>query len=413
VDGKPTILCNAETPTAPCEASLVAPRFDDLLNAFGPEERAGIQLILSELSRALDERGEDVNAAALELRPALVAANEALAEVNSQNTALRSLIEDAEAVTGQAAAKRAELGKLIESLETTLAVTASEGQALDAGLEDLPETLAETRPTLAALRRAASAATPLARDLRAMSPALATALDQMPGFLDDAVAVIGRTTPTLKLTRKLLRAGTPTIEADPKRVVTGAFDLAPAISNLLKGTIGNEHSIRALFGDDSGGVAGAGTLDEFGLGAVTTEPGQPGYENRNWFRISAVLNCTMFGIPVEDGCLQDFLTMNRARDAAGASGRASAGRGNDAGATAGSGGAGGQASPQAPSGGSPGGRGPGGRNPADALRDLLKPGGLNRRLDELRNGRGNGGRGGNDRPPRRDAVRDVLDYLLR
>jgi ABC-type transporter Mla subunit MlaD len=419
VDGKPTIPCNAETATAPCEASLVAPRFDDLLNAFGPEERAGIQLILTELSTALDERGEDVNAAALELRPALVAANDALAEVNRQNAALRPLIEDAENVTGQASAKRSELAKLIESLETTLAVTASEADSLDAGLEDLPETLTESRPTLAALRRAAIATTPLARDLRATAPQLATALDQTPGFLDDSVAVIRRTTPTLKLTRGLLRAGTPTIEADPTRVVTGAFDLAPAISNLLKGTLGNEHSIRALFGDDSGGVPGAGTLDEFGLGAVTTEPGQAGFENRNMFRISAVLNCTMFGLPVESGCLQDFVNQVRAGDAEGAAAPTRNRSQGGSGSGSGDGGSGDGSGSQAPSGGG----GSSGRDPGETLRDLLRPGGLNRRLDELGRGLGRGlgggrngggsGNGGGGGGGGRNAVRDLLDYLLR
>ncbi len=84
-----------------------------------------MKLILLELSRALDERGDDVNAAALELRPAMVAANEALAEVESQNAALRSVIEDAEDVSAQAAKRRVDLANMIDSLETTLGATAS------------------------------------------------------------------------------------------------------------------------------------------------------------------------------------------------------------------------------------------------------------------------------------------------
>lgn len=318
--GAPTIACNAEGPADPCENSLAAPRFDDLLNSFGPPERAGVKLILGEVSRALDERGHDVNEAALELRPALLAANRALGEVNRQNDALRPLIEDAEAVTGQAASRRAELARLIDSLETTLAVTASETGALDAGLERLPATLTRAHSTLSALREAAVAGQPLARELGAGAGQLADAVEKAPDFLADADAVLERTQPTLELTRKLLVAATPTIAADPQRVVTGAFDLAPAISNLLTGALGDENTIKGLFGDDSGGV-GPGTLDRFGLGAVTVEPGnQAGYPaehvDRNFFRISAVLNCTMFGVPVEPGCLADLL--GGARQASGA-----------------------------------------------------------------------------------------------
>ena len=307
VDGAPTIECNAQAASDPCKATLSAPRFDDLLNAFGPAERTGVELILLELSRGLDERGDDVNAAALELRPAMVAANDALSEVQTQNAALRAVIEDAEDVTGQAASRRAELAGMIDDLETTLAATASESGGLDAGLERLPETTKRARTTMGALARAAEAGLPLAEDVEASAPELASALGSAPGFLDDAGVVLDHAAPTLELTRKLLRAGEPTIRADPTRVVTGPFDLAPATSNLLTGVLGDENTIKALFGDDSGGD-GPGTLDRSGLGAVAVEPGnQPGYpadhQNRNFVRISAVLNCTMFGVPVEPGCL--------------------------------------------------------------------------------------------------------------
>ncbi|HYH62707.1 MAG TPA: MlaD family protein [Solirubrobacterales bacterium] len=312
VDGVPTIECGAETPQSPCQATLAAPRFDDLLNAFGPAERSGVKLILLELSRALDERGDDVNAAALELRPAMVAANQALAEVNSQNDALRAVIEDAEDVTGQAAAKRAELAGLIDSLETTLIATAEESGSLDAGLERLPETTAQARSTMSSLANAAEAGVPLARELEASAPSLASAIDAAPGFLDDAEVALDESEPTLELTRRLLKAGEPTIEADPTRVVTGAFDLAPAISNLLTGVLGGDETIKALFGDDGKGTA-SGTLDRFGLGAVSNEPGNQLFypesnANRNMFRISAVFNCTMFGVPVEPGCLLDVIS---------------------------------------------------------------------------------------------------------
>ena len=103
--------------------------------------------------------------------------------------------------------------------------------------------------------------------------------------------------------------------------MTGAFDLAPAVSNLLTGVLGGDETIKALFGDDGKGTA-SGTLDRFGLGAVSNEPGnQPGYPasnvNRNMFRISAVFNCTMFGVPVEPGCLLDVISPRSAGSEAG------------------------------------------------------------------------------------------------
>ena len=315
VDGKPTIECNAERATDPCANTLVAPRFDDLMNAFGPAQRAGLKLILVELSRALDNRGADLNQAALELRPALVATNQALAEVNSQNRALKSLIVNASDVTGQAASRTRELDGLIDGLSRVLDTTAAESGALDAGIEELPETLDEAQTLLIALHGAAIAGEPLATNLASAAPDLGTALTLAPPFLDDVSAVIERSSPTLELTRRLAVAGAPTIAADNERVVTGPFDLAPAVSNLFKGLFGTKETFDAFFGDDSDGV-GPGTLHKRGFAGISVEPGnQPGYPasyaDRNWGRVSLVLNCEAFGLEVKPGCLGSLLASSR------------------------------------------------------------------------------------------------------
>ena len=314
-NGVPTIACAPAKPTAPCANTLAAPRFDDLLNAFGPRERTGVRLLLVELAHAVDQRGEDINRAAIELRPAIDAADQALTEINRQNAALRSVIGDAEAVTGQAASHTKELDRLIASLDTTLGATAAESENLDQGLANLPGTLGETRSTLAALTSAADAGRPLAEQLLAASPRLASALRKAPGFLDDAEAFLDDTDPTLDLTRKLLRAGAPTIAANPDRVITGPFDLGPALSNLLTGVLGDSHTFAALFGDDSGGE-GKGTLGRVGLGAVSVEPGNQvgypaGFADRNFTRITGVLNCQTVGQPVKPGCLAGALSLAR------------------------------------------------------------------------------------------------------
>jgi len=89
----------------PTSRTMSAPRFDDLLNSFNEPVRQGLKLILIETGMSLEGRGEDLNQAALRLRPALLATDRALAEVNSQNDALRSVISDAERVSGQAASR--------------------------------------------------------------------------------------------------------------------------------------------------------------------------------------------------------------------------------------------------------------------------------------------------------------------
>lgn len=319
-DGKLTIACDAPTPTAPCTNTLAAPRLDDLINAFGPPEQAGVKLILEELSRAVDQRGGDLNRAALRLVPALDAANTALGEVNSQNRALKSMITDLQAVAGQGASRKAELARLIGSLERTLGATAASTRPLDAGLEKLPEAQRAARTTLASLTRAANAGRPLGRQLSAVAPGLQTLLQRTPSFLQDVRFAVRQARPTLELTRQLLVAAAPAIAADPQRVVTGAFDLAPALSNLLKGILGGDETIRGLFGDDKDGGAEDRKGFGFGLGAVTSDPGTysdapAGYRDRNFIRVTAGVTCQSFGVAVRPGCLTDLLA---ARDRAAA-----------------------------------------------------------------------------------------------
>lgn len=405
-DGKPTIECDAEAPDGPCQATLTAPRFDDLLNAFGPSERAGVKLILGELSRALDQRGDDVNAAALELRPAIVAANRALGEVNSQNAALRAVIKDAEAVTAQAASKRAELGVLIASLERTLVATAEESAGLDAGLERLPETTVQAQSTMRSLANAAEAGVPLAEEVAARAPDLAAAIDRAPSFLENAEVAIDESTPTLELTRRLLKKGAPTIKVDPTRVVTGPFDLAPAVSNLLTGVLGDSNTIKALFGDDGKGTA-EGTLDRYGLGAVSNEPGNQLFypasnANRNFVRVSAVLNCTMFGVEVAPGCLLDYISPRRSASEPG-TGKAKLEK-NDAPTPGNAPGSGDEDGPLPPV-DLPGPGDAGSFGIGDILDDAVS------NLPNLGGGQGKGGKGGSKGPKK--PVEDLLDFLFK
>jgi len=311
-NGDPTVSCDAPEPGAPCTNTLAAPRLDDLINAFGPPEAAGVKLLIESLSQALDSRGGDVNRAALRLVPALDAANEALDEVNGQNDALKRLIVDMENVSRQGASRTTELRRLIDSLAATLDTTAGRTGALDADLDALPETQRRLRVMLAALDRTSREARPFADQLRIGAPRLGRLLERAPGFLDDLGFALRQSRPTLDLTRKLLVSGAPTIAADPQRVVTGAFDLAPAVSNLLKGILGGPETIKGFFGDDKNGGPETREGFGFGLGAVATEPGnQPGYPadwaDRNFIRVTAVLNCESFGGKPGPGCLDGLL----------------------------------------------------------------------------------------------------------
>jgi phospholipid/cholesterol/gamma-HCH transport system substrate-binding protein len=296
----------------PTSRTLVAPRFDDLLNSFDPSVREGLQLLFVELGKALERRGDDLNAAALHLRPGLEAANQALAEVRSQNETLEQLVLDAEQVTGQAASRARELGALVDSLATVTRTTAAHAPALDSSLEVAPETAVEARDLLVRLQRAAIAARPLAFTLADAAPDLAQSAILLGPFVEDVRAALGAAEPTLDLVERLLRASEPTLEASPKHALTAPFDLAAGAGGLLDILLGDPALIQSLFGADAYGQ-GPSKDDDVGLGSLAVELGtQDGYPGndpeRRFLRAKPVLNCEVFGLPIEPGCLLDFLS---------------------------------------------------------------------------------------------------------
>ena len=134
-DGKLAIACDAPQPTAPCTNTLAAPRLDDLINAFGPPEQAGVKLILEELS----PRGRPARRRRQPGRPAACARprRRQPRAARGQRAEPRAQEHDRPARSGrQARAPRvaSSSAALIGSLEQTLSATAAATGPLDAGL---------------------------------------------------------------------------------------------------------------------------------------------------------------------------------------------------------------------------------------------------------------------------------------
>jgi phospholipid/cholesterol/gamma-HCH transport system substrate-binding protein len=292
----------------PTSRTIVAPRFDDLLNSFDRPVQQSLQILLDQLGMAVQGRGEDVNRAVLALRPALSATDTALREVNSQNHTLRRLIGDTENITGQAASGSRELGSLVDSLARITRTTAVHSQGLDAGLQVAPQTLRRARRTLGELTGLAKAGLPAARTLRSAAPQLAQTAELLGPFLDDASAVLTDISPTLDATRRLFTASEPTLAASPKHVLTAPFDVASGTSRLLTTLVGQKDVIHSLFGAEGYGRPPK-NKGAAGLGAVGVERGNqqfypPNYDRKRFFlRASTVLSCETFGLPIAPGCL--------------------------------------------------------------------------------------------------------------
>jgi len=274
-----------------------APRLDELLATFDAPVRAGLQALLAESGRALGTRGAELGRAAIELRPALRAADGVLDELADQNAALGDLVTDTERTVGSLAPRAADVEGTVAGLDRLLAATDRRRADLDRGVRDLPATLGRIGSTARELDRAAGAATPLARELRDAAPPLTGALRELPPFLDGLRRASGDLRPTLRALRTTLVRGAPALRSLSSGLAS-LTDISPELDGLL--TI-----VQKAAPDISEGFF----VNFADQGA---EPGTQPFDpladrRRNYWRGAAVLSCEAFGVKIEPGCLTRFL----------------------------------------------------------------------------------------------------------
>jgi len=281
----------------PASRTLDAPQLSDLLSAFRAPQRAALGALLVGMGETLDARGADLNQAALELRPALQAADGVLGELGSQNADLQQAILDAERITAQAAARNRALGQTVGDLDELVSLTAGHLRGLDAGLQTFPQTLRQLSLTASELQGTARAATPLAGALERVAPPLAQTAQRLPRFLGALRGAAAALHPALSGATSLLTQGDPSIYA----LGSGLAALRAAGGDL------------ARFAGDLEAAAPDIVQGFFvNFPAEATEPGnQPGdpFANplRHYWRGAGVFSCESFGLPIAPGCLSRFL----------------------------------------------------------------------------------------------------------
>lgn len=285
------------------ERTSNAARLDDLLRAFAPPVRKGLQALFVELGLALEHRGEDLNRAIVELRPALDATDAVMTELGSQRAGLRSLISDARHLTRQLARRDRDLGTTIDTLAATTRETAARTPGLRRGLDRLPATLARLRLTAGELERTARSARPLARALVAAAPRLSTVAAALKPFLTAARPALRDTRPLLREVRGVLRDGAPALgqlAGGARRLNEAAPELNSFMDALVPAAAPISDGFFVHFADQAA-EPGTQPFDP------TADP------RRNYWRGAAVFTCEAFGVPIAPNCLLMYLR-SRAAD---------------------------------------------------------------------------------------------------
>jgi virulence factor Mce-like protein len=283
----------------PVRRSIQEPRLDDFLNIFRAPVRVALKAFLVELGTALENRGVDVNAAILQLRPGFEALGDVFNELQSQLDALRHVLENSHALTRQLASRTADLDRLVSGLEQTLTGVAANGAQLDAGLAQLPAALAAARTTLGRVQTLANQVRPLATTVAEGAPGFQRAANLIGPYASALSTAAKLASPTIRLAGEALRHGAPALDAlrktsfaDLLNPTAGLFNaLAPVLGRLADG----------LFGSTNGGGLGGVVVPGNDLLAPNVDPA------RNYLSAYLVISCEMFGLPQGPGCLTKAL----------------------------------------------------------------------------------------------------------
>lgn len=291
----------------PVTRTVAMPRLDDLFSTFREPQRDGVRAVVTELSRATERRGTDLNAAVLALRPAFEALDEAFAEMEGQQTDLGAVVEESDRLVAQLAASDRSLDRGLVALDGLLRTVAARSDKVDRTLSRAPSTLRALRTTLTDVQSLAQRTQPLARTLDQAAPELRAAAPLIAPFARAVTVSIRELEPAVERMRRTMVAAEP--------VTAKLKDLSPA--EVLLPASGLLRVLAPVFGEGAKVMFGAksygtNTRGEVGLGAIVAERGdQPETPNedprRNMARLAFVLTCETFGVPIRPGCLGDIV----------------------------------------------------------------------------------------------------------
>ncbi|HKE79727.1 MAG TPA: MlaD family protein, partial [Solirubrobacteraceae bacterium] len=271
-------LGNSSAPPIPENGTLDARRAqstvepDQIFDSFDPRTRRALQTWQQTEGGAIEDTGDELNAAVGTFRPWAVDATALLSIVEQQGADVQALVRDGGAIAHGLADRGDALRLLARSGDVAFNATGRQAVSLRAAFQELPGFEAEARQTLQRLTRLADASTgnvrtltgqlaPFSDALQALSthaPALDTALSATPALANASDTgipalerVLDRTPPFLRDLDPYLRSFNPTLRyIGNRRGDLGSFiaNAAGATQGATATTKGNEplHYLRAM-----------------------------------------------------------------------------------------------------------------------------------------------------------------------
>ena len=193
---------------------------DEIFSAFDEPTRKAFQEWVAELSRAVDGRSPDLNAAFGNLEGFAVDGAALLQELDQQGTALQRLVKNTGRVFGAISERDGMLRGLITNANDTFAATASKDEALADTMRVFPTFLDETKATTARLERFAVDTRPLVNLLKPSADDLGPTVRDLGDLAPDLEGLFRDLNPLIRAGRtglpdleRTLRGAEPLFEA--------------------------------------------------------------------------------------------------------------------------------------------------------------------------------------------------------
>jgi ABC-type transporter Mla subunit MlaD len=252
-------LGNSALPETQVHSSV---NIDDVLAVFDADERTRLKELLDNLGNGLDDRGDELRAAVVQITPFVIEAGRITQVLAQHKQATARLVHNASILTNELGSRTTMLRRLVTEGAATFGTLQQGSPDLDATLRELPSTLVQINTSFDALRgvadrldTAVNALQPVADELpatlssvRALNTALAPAVSRLRDPVRQLVPLAESLNPVasnLSITARALRPSVPAFERTTvtlgqcQRAITGFFQWNASLSKFgdLRGPI--------------------------------------------------------------------------------------------------------------------------------------------------------------------------------
>lgn len=227
----------------PVEQTSTDVTLQALLDTFDDPTSAGLAVLVTELGKGLDGRGEELAMAVEQLGPVMQQID-ALGDVlRSQNETLSNLIETADPVAESVAGVEGRrLDNLVEAAADTLHALSVQKQSIEATIAELPSTLAEARTTLDALDTVADSTAPTLERARPITRDLEEIAGEISDFTVEATPAFSSFDGVFAEADRLLKQAAPIVRALSRSgdgLVRVTKNVRPAADEVVRDHLGD------------------------------------------------------------------------------------------------------------------------------------------------------------------------------